>query len=195
MGLFSKKTASENNTNGKPSVQFGRYTDRHKTSEQISSWDKSLDLYKEKKYIDAYFEFLTYLRDPVVDNVKITKESDKVKFEIIQGSKIVKGFASNKEVVAEAEIASYDNKPHVAVMRKLLAVNYDLFFSKFAVRDNLFTLRFSAPVQDASPPALYASLKEVANQIDKYDDVLTDEFSFLKAVNIDHIEELSEQEK
>ena len=88
MGLFSKKTTSENNTNGKPSVQFGRYTDRHKTPEQISSWDKSLGLYKEKKYIDAYFEFLTYLRDPVVDNVKITKESDKVKFEIIQGSKI-----------------------------------------------------------------------------------------------------------
>lgn len=195
MGLFSKKTTSVNSTNGTPSVQFGRYTDRHKTSEQISSWDKSLNLYKEKKYIDAYFEFLTYLRDPVVDNVKITKESDNVKFEIIQGSKIVKGFASNKEVVAEAEIASYENKPHVAVMRKLLAVNYDLFFSKFAVRDNLFTLRFSAPVQDASPPALYASLKEVANQSDKYDDVLTDEFSFLKAVNIDHIEELSEQEK
>ena len=195
MSLFNKKPASDNKINGKPSVQFGRYTDRHKTSEQISSWDKSLSLYKEKKYSDAYFEFFTYLKDPAVDNVKITRESDKVKFEIIQGSKVVRGYANDEKVVAEAEIASYENKPHVAVMRKLLAVNYDLFFSKFAVRDNLLILKFSAPVQDASPPALYASLKEVANQSDKYDDVLTEEFSFLNAVNTDHIEKLPEKEK
>ena len=199
MGLFNKTKSSDsvtdNQSNTDPGVQFGRYTDRHKTPEQISSWDKSQTLYKDKKYIDAYFEFMTYLRDSKVDNVKFSKETDKINFEIIQGSKKIIGYASNTEVVAEAEVATFDNKPHVAVMRKLLGVNYDLYFSKFALKDNIFTLRFSAPVQDAPPPALYASLKEVANQSDKYDDVLTEEFSFLKPVNVGHIQELSENEK
>jgi hypothetical protein len=118
-----------------------------------------------------------------------------VDFEIIQGSKLAKGYASNTEVVCEAEVASFETKPHVAVMRKLLGVNYDLFFSKFAIKGNVYTLKFSAPVQDANPHALYASLKEVANQADKYDDVLTDEFSFLQPINMDHIQDLPEAEK
>jgi len=195
MGLFSKKSDSAEKVTGNPSVQFGRYTDRHKSPEQISSWDKSLALYKENKYLESYHEFFLYLRDASVDNVKINKDSSKVSFEIIQGSKIVKGYVDNKRVEAEAEVATFDNKPHVAVMRKLLSVNYNLFFSKFALKDNVFTLKFTAPIQDAPPPALYASLKEVANQSDKYDDVLTEEFSFLKPVNMDHIEELPEDEK
>lgn len=196
MGLFNKKPSdSEKKIKKDPGVQFGRYTDRHKTPEQIKSWDKSLELYKEKKYLDAYHEFLIYLKDPESDNVKITKGSDKVDFEIIQGSKVVKGYANDKEVACEAEVASFDNKPHVAVMRKLLGVNYDMFFSKFALNDNVFTLKFSAPVQDANPHSLYASIKEVANQSDKYDDVLTDEFSFLKPINVGHIQELPPEEQ
>ncbi|MCF6364953.1 MAG: YbjN domain-containing protein [Bacteroidales bacterium] len=198
MGIFNKifsESDSDKHPENIPNIQFGRYTDRHKTPEQISSWDKSIALYKEKKYLDSYFEFFNYLRDPKVDNVKISKETDKIKFEIIQGSKVVKGYASNAEVTANSEIASFKEKPHVAVMRKLLGVNYDLFFSKFAIKDNTYVLKFSANVLDAPTEALYASLKEVANQADKYDDVLTDEFSFLKEVNIDHIEELPESEK
>lgn len=195
MGLFSKKSGQSEKANGQPSVQFGRYTDRHKTPDQLKCWDESLRLYKEKKYVEAYDQFLHYLRDAAVDNVKITKEANKVNFEIIQGSKLVTGYADNTKIEAEAEIASFENKPHVAVMRKLLSVNYDLFFSKFAMKDNVYTLKFSAPVQDANPHALYSSLKEVANQSDKYDDVLTDEFSFLSPVNTDHIEELPEKEK
>jgi hypothetical protein len=192
MGLFSKKTEAPSGTSD---VTFGRYTDRHKTPEQLKYWDNCLELYKQKKYLDAYHDFLNYVRDPLIDNVKLSKAPDRIDFEIIQGSKIVKGFVNNKEIKAEAEIATFENKPHVAVMRRLLSVNYDLFFSKFALKDSTFTLRFSSAVEDCPPPALYASLKEVANQSDKYDEVLTEEFSFLKAVNVGHIQELPEKEK
>lgn len=199
MGFFDKIFSSSEKENeltaNNPDVQFGRYTDRHKTPEQIKSWDNSVAFYKEKKYLDSYEEFFKYLKDVKTENVTFSKMSDRINFELIQGSKIVTGYASNSEVVAESKVVKFDNKPHVAVMRKLLAVNYDLFFSKFALNENVFTLKFSAPVQDAPPAALYASLKEVANQSDKYDDVLADEFSFLKEVNMDHIQELPEAEK
>jgi hypothetical protein len=195
MGLFSKKPDTGSTDSGSNSVQFGRYTDRHKTPEQLKYWDSSLELFKQKKYLDACWDFLNYVRDPQLDNVKLNRSADKIDFEIIQGSKIVKGYANEQEIVAEAEIASFENKPHVAVMRKLLSVNYDLFFCKFALKDNTFILKFSSPIQDCSPPALYPFLKELANQSDKYDEVLTEEFTFLKQTNVSHIQELPESEK
>jgi hypothetical protein len=198
MGLFGKKVKINENFTGTvnmPDIQFGRYTDRHKTKEQLDAWDKAVKLYGEKNYLEAYNEFFIYLKDKKTDNVSFEKTFDRINFEIIQGSKIVKGYASDKEVVAESELVSFDNKPHVAVMRKLLSVNYDLFFGKFALKDNIFTLKYSAPVQDAAPLPLYYSLKEVANQSDKYDDVLADEFTFLKPINVSHIQELPESEK
>ncbi len=198
MGFFDKIFSSGNDNKlieNNPDVQFGRYTDRHKTAEQIKSWDNSVALYGKKKYLDSYDQFFNYLRDSKTKNVTFNRLPDKINFEIIQGSKIVKGYASNTKVIAESEVAKFEGKPHVAVMRKLLGVNYDLFFSKFALKDKIFTLKYSALVQDAPPAALYASLKEVANQSDKYDDVLTDEFSFLKDINIDHIQELPDAEK
>ncbi len=194
MGLFSKKTETVSNGSGS-SIQFGRYTDRNKTPEQLKFWDDSLELFKQKKYLDSFWNFINYVRDTELNNVKFNKSADKIEFEIIQGSKIVKGFADNTEIFAEADIATFENKPHVAVMRKLLSVNYDLFFCKFALRDNTFILRFSSSLQDSPPEALYPSLKEVANQSDKYDEVLTGEFSFLKPVNVNHIQALPDNEK
>ncbi len=199
MGLFDKiftsKPVSSDDASKGPDIQFGRYTDRHKTTEQLDAWKKCQDFYKDKKYLDAYYEFFNYLRDKRVENVTFSKENGKVNFEFIQGSKMVKGYANEKEVYAEAEIASFENKPHVAVMRKLLMVNYNLLFSKFALKDNVFTMLFSAPVEDCEPTALYYSLKEIANESDRYDDVLTDEFDFLKPLNVGHIQELSAGEK
>ncbi len=193
--IFSSKPVSSDNESKSPDIQFGRYTDRDKSQEQLDAWKKCQDLFKEKKYLDAYSEFFNYLCDKRIENVTFSRDNGKINFEFIQGSKVIKGYASEKEVAAEAKIASFENKPHVAVMRKLLMVNYNLLFSKFALKDNVFTMLFSAPSEDCEPTALYYSLKEIANESDKYDDVLTEEFDFLKPLNVDHIQELPEEEK
>lgn len=193
--LSSKPVESKKEEIKEPDIQFGRYTDKNKTEKQYQAWDKTVAFYKEKKYLDSFFEFFNYLRDEKEDNVKFSKEFDKISFEIIQGSKIVKGYATEKGIEAEADIAKFNEKPHVAVMRKLLSVNYNLFFSKFAINKNVYTLKLSLPVSDCEPTALYFALKEIANKSDMYDDVLTDEFSFLEPVNVSHILELPDTEK
>jgi len=196
MGFFSKFFTAPNqgDNNQRPEVLFGRYTDRNKSKEQLECWTKSVDYFKEKKFIESYIEFFNYLRDPKVDNVKFTTTTNKVDFEFIQGSKIVKGYANEKEIFAEAEVVIFD-KPNVAVMRKLLNENYYLWFSKFTIRDNKFTLHYRVPSVEAHPSSVYFSLKEVANISDSFDDVLQNEFPFLQPVNISHIQEITETEK
>lgn len=196
MGLFSKFfSSSKSNQNSEiPKIQFGRYTDRNKSNTQRDNWSKAIELYKEEKYLDAYDEFFKYLKDPEIENVIFERKENQIDFEIVQGSKKVKGYVTNDEIHAESEVVGFE-QPNVAVMRKLLTENYYLWFSKFAIKDNIFTIKHHAPSKDTHPSALYFALKEVANVSDGFDDVLVDEFPFLKPINISHIQDLPEKEK
>ncbi len=177
-----------------PKILFGRYSDRNKSKEQYDSWDKALSLYKEKAYIESFNEFFNYLKDKDIENVQYIKEDSKISFTIIQGSKIVTGMINNREVQAEAELVRFD-KLEVPVMRKLLQQNYFLYSSKFAIKNDIFTLKYFSPIEDAHPSSLYYALKELATEADMYDDVLVEEFDSLHPINIEHVEQIPESEK
>ena len=72
-------------------ASFGRYTDMNKNKKQLENWKSANDNFKAKKYIDAYENFMNYLRDEGVDNVQITRTNEEVSFEITQGSKVIRG--------------------------------------------------------------------------------------------------------
>ena len=192
--FLSKKQTLELSFPDEPKILFGRYTDQNKTKEQYESWDKSAALYKEKKYLDAFVEFFNYLKDKEIENVTFVRQESKIDFTIIQGSKIVNGTINNREIQAEAELVRF-NKLDVPVMRKLLLENYYLAFSKFAIRNDIYTIKFFSNIEDAHPSGLYYSLKEVATEADMYDDVLIEEFDSLKAINTEHIEQIDEKIK
>ncbi len=192
--LFSKNKTKKLNFPDEPNIIFGRYVDQNKTEEQYDCWDKSKNLYKEKKYLDAFIEFFNYLKDSSIDNVSFELEETKINFTLIQGSKTVTGTINETEVLAEAELVRFD-KLEVPVMRKLLQENYYLNFSKFAIKNDIYTLKYFSPIEDAHPSSLYYALKELAIEADMYDDVLVDEFDSLKAINTDHVEDISEHEK
>jgi len=192
--LLFKNRSEELSFPDEPKILFGRYTDQNKTKEQYDCWDKATALYKEKKYLDAYVEFFKYLKDNNLDNVLFTREESKINFTVIQGSKIVSGTLNNREVQAEAELVRFEQLD-VPVMRKLLQENYYLFFSKFAIKNDIYTLKYFSPIEDAHPSSLYYALKELATEADMYDDVLVEEFDTLKAINTEHIEQIPENEK
>lgn len=175
-------------------VEFGRYTDINKNKNQVDAWKKANDFFKEKNYVDAYEQFLIYLRDDAVDNVKITRQSDSVDFEIIQGSKVIRGNGNKECFYAEASIVIMD-EPSIPVMRKLMSLNYVLRYSKFALKDNVVCMKFSSHSLDASPGKLYDALKELARKADQQDDLLTQEFSSLKEIDTDTIIQLPENIK
>jgi hypothetical protein len=175
-------------------VKFGRYTDRNKTKKQIDFWNQAVEAFKKKTYVDSFEAFLNYLRDEAIDNVKVNRTGDEINFELIQGSKVVRGKANATEIWAESPIIQMET-PSIPVMRKLMAINYTLLYSKFAMKDNVLVMKFSSHALDASPNKLYAALKELAKKADQQDDLLATEFSSLKQIDTDQIIPLTEAEQ
>lgn len=175
-------------------ITFGRFSDSFKPKAKIDEWNSAEKLFLEKNYMDSYEAFLKYLKDDSVDNVSYKRSGGSIEFSLLQGSKIVRGHISNNEVVCEADIASYD-KLSVAFMRRLMEMNYSLFYCRFAMVENRICLKFDSSIPAAPPRKLYYGFKELATRADKQDDLLIDDFAMLKSIGNTHNEELPETEK
>ncbi len=46
-----------------PDIPFGRYTDAFKSDDQVAAWNRSIELFDKGEHLNAYGEFLVYLRD------------------------------------------------------------------------------------------------------------------------------------
>jgi len=83
----------------------------------------------------------------------------------------------------------------VPVMRRLLEMNFNLYYSRFALDNDRLCMRFDSDIETASPSKLYYGLKEVATKADKQDDLLVQDFAILQAADSEHITDISQQEK
>ena len=175
-------------------ITFGRYSDAFKAQEKIDWWNKCEKEFQQKDYLNSYESFFNYLKDDGVENVTYKREGDTINFEFLQGSKIVHGYINPQKVCAEADIAEYE-KLSVAFMRRLMELNYSLFYSRFAMKDNRIVILSDSAVAAAPPRKLYYAWKELATRADKQDDLLIDDFAMLKSIGNTSVEQLSENEK
>jgi hypothetical protein len=174
-------------------ITFGRYTDAFKPKAKLEFWNSSEKLYDEKKYFDSYIAFLNYLKDDRIGNVDFSKSNGRIDFKIYQGSKLIYGSIDEKRITAESKVAGYE-KISIPFMRRLMEMNYTLYYTRFALKDNDIYIKFDSSIPDGSPRKLYYALKELAVRADKQDDILTDSFSVLKPVDLS-IQEIPQQEK
>ena len=187
--LFGGKSSNE------PSVHFGRYSDSYRSEAQQAAFKRSVDEFEKGKYVAAYVHFFQFLKDETEDNVKFWEDEKGLRFELLQGSKKVIGFANEQRVEVETKVAIAETL-EVDFMKRLMEKNYSLKYGRFALDDNNgIIMKFNTYVLDGSPYKLYDALKEVATNADKLDDLLLDEFSSLKPVDTGHIKEISETEK
>ncbi|TNE54963.1 MAG: hypothetical protein EP344_13790 [Bacteroidetes bacterium] len=165
-----------------PDIPFGRYTDAYKTDAQTQAWNRSIELFDLGKQLEAYQEFLTYLRDEQADNVHWKQDNDTLTFEFWQGSQRVTGVATQDKVTAESKVAQAEDL-NVGFLRRLMEYNYSLKFCRFALDpDNNLIIRFDTAGTDGSPLKLLHALRELAIHADKQDDLLLDEFRSLRPV-------------
>jgi len=176
------------------SIRLGRYTDYHKSPEQIRSWQLAETKYGDKQYADAIFAFLDFLSDPDEQNLSCRAEDGGFRFQLIQGSREITGIYDGKCIRAYTPIAQM-SQPGTAVMRKLLELNYSLYYSHSALsKAGKLKMIFSSPVSAAHPARLYFGLKELATKSDQVDDLLLSEFDILEPIPPTHIQLLPEKE-
>lgn len=191
--LFSwsrKKDGEE----GAPQIRFGRYSDNNKPVEKVERWNEADQLFKEKKYHRSIAAFFDYLRDEQEDNVQHEQIAGKGTFSFYQGSKIIRGFYNDKVLEAEVALAAMP-QPSVPVMRRLLEMNFTLYYSRFAINNDKLCMMFDSDIETANPSKLYYALKELATKADKQDDLLVQDFTSLQAVDTEHIMDVPQQEK
>ena len=194
MSIFSRLFGTGNQTSA-PDIPFGRYTDAYKTDAQQKAFDRSLELFDEGKHMDAYREFMLYLKDAHTDNIEWHEKGDVLEFHFWQGSQRISGTASTEKVKAESRIARAEDL-NVGFLRRLMEANFNLKFSRFALApQNVLTILFDTHVTDGSPYKLLYALRELAIHADKQDDLLLDEFKTLRPAQERTFGEIPEVEK
>lgn len=190
---WSKKKEEEEET-AEPSIQFGRYSDNNKPIDKVEKWNKAESLFKEKKWSESIAAFFDYLRDEEQDNVRLVKETDRVGFLFYQGSKIIRGYYNAEQIEAEIVLAQMP-QPGVPVMRRLLEMNFNLYYSRYALHADSIYMFFDSDIETANPSKLYYGLKELATKADKQDDLLVQDFTSLLPIDIEHIIAIPDEEK
>ena len=179
---------------GLDGIRFGRYSDNNKTYTKALNWYKAEDLFKAKKFDEAFLVFFEYLRDDAVDNVHFRQEGDTFTFDILQGSKKVHGKSDGDNIVASVPLAIMP-EPSTAVMRRLLDMNFGMYYSRAAMNDDgTLCMLFDTEKHTSTPNKLYVALRELATKADRQDDLLLADFPALKPAGTEHIQPLSERE-
>lgn len=177
-----------------PQITFGRYSDNNKSVRQVEKWTEADNLFKQNQFTGSINAFFEYLCDEDQQNVERETVDGKTRFKLFQGSKLVRGIIDDKMLKAETVIALM-KVPSVPVMRKLLEMNFNLYYSRYSVHEDKIYMRFDTELSAASPNKLYFGLKELATKSDKQDDLLVSEFSALEAIDTEHVMDLPVAEK
>jgi hypothetical protein len=178
-----------------PAINFGRFSDSYKQNKQYDAWDVALDKFKKEAYLESCKAFLDYLNDEREENVEYRLEDGKLRFELLQGSKIIYGEADRTKIRVEAKIAKA-NELNIAFMRRMVEQNFGLNYSRFGLdSENNITIVFDSFTLDASPYKLYYAIRELAINADKQDDILIDEFEELQPIENKYLIAITEEEK
>lgn len=175
-------------------IKFGRYSDSFPLKNKVDVWNQSEKYFEEKKYLDSYKSFFDYLKNDEIKNVTYTLTPEELQFQYYQGSRIIRGKADNNMFVAEAKIAGFE-KLSVALMRRMMEMNYSLYYSRFAINDNYLCLKFNTNVLDGSPRKVYYALKELSIRADKQDDLLLEDFKNLNILDRTDVIDFTPEEK
>lgn len=177
-----------------PGIRLGRYSDNNKLPVKVKQWTTAEDLFKQEKYMESLDSLFGYLTDEEQENMFYTREGDKGNFHFYQGSKVVRGSFDKETLWAEVAIAAME-EPSVPVMRRLLEMNFPLFYSRYSLNSGQIFMRFDTSIATANPNKLYYGLRELAIKADKQDDLLVQEFGSLQPTDNDHIIPIPDEEK
>jgi hypothetical protein len=188
---WSKKAPGEE---AQPDITFGRYSDNNKSMVKVDRWNAADALFKEKKIVDSIAAFFEYLTDEVEQNVVHTSNGNTGTFYFYQGSKIVHGSYDEENFQAATTLALMPN-PSVPVMRRLLEMNFTLYYSRYSLDDEKVFMQFNSDIATANPSKLYYGLKELATKTDKQDDLLVQDFAALQSTGLEHLIAIPDEEK
>jgi len=159
-----------------PEIRFGHYSDNNKPYAKMQRWYEAEDAFKEKNYQKAFPAIFDYIRDDAANNLTFSEEGNCFSFIFFQGSKKITGHCDGQNLCARTQLARMPT-PSTPVMRRLLELNYELFYSRCALADEqTLCMTFESDLPSATPLKVYHGLRELATKADKQDELLLSDF-------------------
>ncbi len=175
-------------------IELGKYVEQSLSHFDKEKWNKSIELYTQGNYLQAYHSLLQFLKDPELDNIIINYRDHLLEFEFFQGSKKISGRITDLLIDVYSDVVGYkDHIPH-ELLEVLLQENHKFRYARFSLTEATIRIIFNGPVTLIPPNVLYEALKELSITADNYDDVLIEKYSEFTPINTQHIVQLSEQE-
>ena len=160
--------------------QFGRGINALPNPQEPELYNDAMTAFEEGRILDAYEAFLDSLQNfndsAPYPNLTVTKESDELRFELLQGSLVVKGRVTDKVFEAHALIADA-TKSNVALKRRLIERNYQLTYARYYVHDERIYLKIYLDNTTMSPQKVFYPLRELALNGDYEKEFIASEFS------------------
>ena len=175
---------------------FGRGINANISPNEEDFFNKSNEAFENKDILNAYeyfFKSLENFTDKVSNqNIIISREDEKLHFEIYQGSAKIVGHITKKHLYAEA-ILTKKKFANVALKRYILERNYQLTYAYYFSDETHIKLKLFHDNITMTPQKIFFPLREIALNADFDKEYAQCEFS-LTLDDIEHISPLDPEE-
>ena len=148
------------------------HTKRQQVHREI--YEQSVELYDEKKYIEAFHRLLDYLGEDL--RTRCGNEQG-TEFHIPHGSIVVNIYIADEELRIEADFLRLPEKGRVAMLRQVADLNINrLLLAGFVKQGDSLKMRYACPLAQSHPHKIYGVLQNICYVGDRYDDEFCTKF-------------------
>ena len=148
------------------------HTKRQQVHREI--YEQSVELYDEKKYIEAFHRLLDYLGEDL--RTRCGNEQG-TEFHIPHGSIVVNIYIADEELRIEADFLQLPEKGRVAMLRQVADLNINrLLLAGFVKQGDSLKMRYVCPLAQSHPHKIYGVLQNICYVGDRYDDEFCTKF-------------------
>ena len=144
------------------------------SSIHTEAYEKSVDLYNQGEYLQAFHSLLDYLN---ADFRTKYGNADGTEFHIPHGSIIVNIKLDEEKLSITAPFVALPEKGRIPLLRQVAGLNFNAMdLATIYLRDNRLSFEYSCPIQLINPYKIYYILQEICCTGDKYDDEFETKF-------------------
>jgi len=176
---------------------FGRGINANISKDEEDLFKRSNEAFEAKDILGAYeffFRSLENFSDSTSNkNIIISKEDEKLLFEIFQGSARITGVITKENLYAEA-IITKKAAANVALKRLILERNYQLTYAYYFSDDEYIKLKLFLDNITMTPQKIFFPLREIALNADFDKEYTKSEFPDVALEDIAHLKSMDEDE-
>lgn len=170
--------------------RYGRGIHALPNAREKELFDEASEAFVKGERLLGYECFLTSLIHQdngfPLPHLTIEKAEEEIRFQLMQGSALIKGKITHDSLEAYADIAA-SNELHVAIKRRFLERNFQLTYACFGNADGVIRLSIKLDNATITPQKFFFPLRELALNADFEKEFIASEFDESILLEYDHL--------